>query len=49
MIPERDHLIGEFRSLAWAAANEAAHQLGWIKSCDELHRTAKRAGSSLEY
>ena len=38
--------FSEFRSLAWAAANEAAHQLGWIKSCDELHRAAKRVGSS---
>ena len=27
------------------AANEAAQQLGWIKSCDELHRAAKRAGN----
>ena len=36
--------LSEFRNLAWAAANEAAHQLGWIKSCDELHRAAKRAG-----
>jgi len=41
--------FSEFRSLAWAAANEAAHQLGWIKSCDELHRAAKRVGSSLEH
>ena len=41
--------LSEFRSLAWAAANEAAHQLGWIKSCDELHRAAKGARSSLEY
>ena len=41
--------LSEFRNLAWAAANEAAHQLGWIKSCDELHGAAKRAGSSLEH
>jgi hypothetical protein len=40
--------LSEFRSLAWAAANEAADRLGWIKSCDELHRAAKRAGSSTD-
>jgi hypothetical protein len=37
--------LSEFRSLAWTAANEAAQQLGWIKSCDELHRAAKRTGN----
>jgi len=37
--------LSEFRNLAWAAANEAARQLGWIKSCEDLHRAAKRAGS----
>jgi len=32
--------LSEFRNLAWAAANETARGLGWIKSCDELHRAA---------
>jgi hypothetical protein len=41
--------LSEFRNLAWAAANETARQLGWIKSCDELHRAAKRTGLSLEH
>ena len=27
----------EFRTLAWQAANERAHDLGWVRSCDELH------------
>jgi hypothetical protein len=45
--PDAPMSLSEFRSLAWAAANDAAHQLGWIKSCDELHSAAKRAGSSL--
>ena len=35
--------LSEFRNLAWAAANEAAHQLGWIKGCDEL-RTGQQNG-----
>jgi hypothetical protein len=37
--------LSEFRNLAWAAANEAARQLGWIKSCEDLHRAAKLGGS----
>ena len=37
--------LAEFRNLAWTAADEAAQQLGWIKSCDELHRAAKRSGN----
>jgi hypothetical protein len=37
--------LSEFRNLAWAAANETARQLGWIKSCDELHKAAKLAVS----
>ena len=41
--------LSEFRNLAWAAANDTALQLGWIKSCDELHRAAKRTGLSLEH
>ena len=43
--PEAPMSLSEFRSLAWAAANEAAHQLGWIKSYEELHRVAKRAAN----
>jgi hypothetical protein len=43
--PDAPMSLSEFRSLAWAAANEAAHELGWIKGCDELHRAAKRAGN----
>jgi hypothetical protein len=37
--------LSEFRRLAWATANDAAHELGWIKSCDELHGAANQAGS----
>jgi hypothetical protein len=40
--PDAPMSLSEFRSLAWAAANDAAHQLGWIKSCDELHKAVKR-------
>jgi hypothetical protein len=32
----------EFRGLAWEAANEKARDLGWVKSCDELHEAVKR-------
>jgi hypothetical protein len=39
----------EFRALAWEAANEMARQLGWTKSCDELHRAAKRTGLRSEH
>ena len=42
--PDAPISLSEFRSLAWTAATDAAHQLGWIKSCDELHRAAKQAG-----
>jgi hypothetical protein len=34
--------LSEFRQLAWEAANEAARQLGWTKSYEELHRVAKK-------
>ena len=34
--------LSEFRNLAWTAANETARKLGWIKSCEELHKAAKR-------
>jgi hypothetical protein len=36
----------EFRTLAWEAANEKARDLGWVKSCDELHEVVKRTGSA---
>ena len=36
----------EFRTLAWEAANEKARDLGWVKSCDELHEAVKRAGGA---
>ena len=36
--------LSEFRNLAWTAANEKARQLGWVKSCDELHKEAKLVG-----
>ena len=36
----------EFRTLAWEAANERARDLGWVRSCDELHDAVKRAGSA---
>jgi hypothetical protein len=42
--PEAAITFSEFRNLAWAAANQTAHQLGWIKSSEELHRAAKSAG-----
>jgi hypothetical protein len=38
--------LKEFRAVAWETANEKAHELGWIKSCDELHEAAKRAGGA---
>jgi hypothetical protein len=36
----------EFRTLAWEAANERARELGWVRSCQELHEAAKRTGSA---
>ena len=36
--PEATITSNEFRTLAWAAANEEARQLGWIRSFDELHK-----------
>ena len=41
--PDAPMSLSEFRNEAWAAANDAARQLGWIKSCDELHKAAKPA------
>jgi hypothetical protein len=42
--PEATITFSEFRTLAWEVANEAARQLGWNRTCDELHEAAKRAG-----
>jgi hypothetical protein len=39
--PEAMITFSEFRILAWEVAHEAARQLGWIRSCDELHEAAK--------
>ena len=39
--PDAPITIAEFRSLAWTAANETARRLGWIKSCEEVHHTAR--------
>jgi hypothetical protein len=33
--------LSEFRNLAWTTANETARKLGWIRSCEELHRAEK--------
>ena len=41
--PEAPITFSEFRSLAWAAANETARRLGWIRSCEEVHKTARQA------
>jgi hypothetical protein len=38
--------LKEFRNLAWEAANVRARELGWIRTCDELHEAVKRAGSA---
>ena len=38
--------FSEFRTLAWEVANEAARQLGWIRSFNELHEPVKRAASA---
>jgi hypothetical protein len=36
--PEAPITFSEFRSLAWATANETARRLGWIRTCNELHQ-----------
>jgi hypothetical protein len=36
--PEATISLNEFRALAWAAADEQARHLGWIRSFDELHK-----------
>jgi hypothetical protein len=38
--------LQEFRTLAWVAANERARDLGWVRSCDELHEAVKRAANA---
>ena len=37
--------FSEFRTRAWEVANEVARQLGWIRTCDELHEAAKAASA----
>jgi hypothetical protein len=44
--PEATISFSEFRALAWAAANDAARQLGWISAYEELHETVKLANAS---
>jgi hypothetical protein len=39
--PEATITLNEFRTLAWAAANEQARHLGWIMSFDELHKAVE--------
>jgi hypothetical protein len=41
--PEATLTFNEFRALAWVAANETARELGWIRSCDDLHEAVKLA------
>ena len=43
---EEDTGALEFRALAWEAANAKARDLGWVRSCDELHEAVKRSGSA---
>jgi len=43
--PEAMITFSEFRALAWAAANDAARQLGWISGYDELHEAVKLANA----
>jgi hypothetical protein len=43
--PEALITFSEFRSLAWAAANETARRLGWIRSCEEVHKTLRQIAS----
>jgi hypothetical protein len=45
--PEAAITFSEFRTLAWEVANEEARQLGWIRTCDELHEAAKMAASAI--
>ena len=43
--PEAAIPFSEFRALAWEVANEAARQLGWIRTRNELHEAAKAAST----
>lgn len=43
--PEALVTFTEFRSLAWSAANETARRLGWIRSCEEVHKTTRQIAS----
>ncbi len=43
--PEATITFSQFRALAWEVANEAARQLGWIRSCNDLHEAAKLTGT----
>jgi hypothetical protein len=45
--PEATITLNEFRTLAWAAANEKARHLGWVRSCDELHEAVKLTASAI--
>ena len=45
--PDAPMTLSEFRNVAWAAADDAARQLGWIKSCHELHGAAKLARTAM--
>ena len=45
--PEATITLSQFRALAWEVANEAARQLGWIRSCNDLHEAAKLAGTAI--
>jgi hypothetical protein len=38
--PDAPISFSEFRNLAWGVANDAARQLGWVQTCDELHRAS---------
>lgn len=40
--PDATVTFSEFRSLAWDVANQTARRMGWVRSCDEVHKTAKR-------
>jgi hypothetical protein len=45
--PEAAITFSEFRTLAWEVANEEARQLGWIRTCNELHEAAKMGASAI--
>jgi hypothetical protein len=40
--PDATVTFSEFRNLAWTAANDRARQLGWVRSCEDLHKSTKR-------